>query len=147
MNLSETRYAMSGDTAIAYRVGGEGPIDLVHTPGAVSNVELMWDHPLFARYSEQLGSFARVIHFDKRGTGLWDRVRSIASLEEAGRRHPGRHGRRRVGAGGDHGRVRGRADGGDVRGHAPRPHTRPHPLRGSRDEPMVTRLSVGRHRR
>ncbi len=82
MNLSETRYAMSGDTAIAYRVGGDGPIDLVHTPGAVSNVELMWDHPVFARYSELLGSFVRVIHFDKRGTGLSDRVRSIASLEE-----------------------------------------------------------------
>ncbi len=73
---------MSGDTAIAYRVGGDGPVDLVHTPGAVSNVELLWDHPLFARYSELLGSFARVIHFDKRGTGLSDRVRSIASLEE-----------------------------------------------------------------
>jgi pimeloyl-ACP methyl ester carboxylesterase len=82
MPLSETRYAMSGDTAIAYRVGGDGPIDLVQTPGSVTNVELIWDHPLFARYSELLGSFARVIHFDKRGTGLSDRVRTVASLEE-----------------------------------------------------------------
>jgi pimeloyl-ACP methyl ester carboxylesterase len=79
---SETRYAKSGDVAIAYRVFGDGPVDLVHTPGAVSNVELLWEQPLFARYSERLASFSRVIHFDKRGTGLSDRVKSIATLEE-----------------------------------------------------------------
>jgi class 3 adenylate cyclase/pimeloyl-ACP methyl ester carboxylesterase len=78
----ETRYAKSGDVAIAYRVFGDGPIDLVHTPGAVSNVELLWDQPLFARYTDRLASFARVIHFDKRGTGLSDRVKKIATLEE-----------------------------------------------------------------
>jgi pimeloyl-ACP methyl ester carboxylesterase len=82
VQLSETRYAMSGDVAIAYRVAGDGPVDLVHTPGSISNVELLWEHPLFARYTERLASFARVIHFDKRGTGLSDRVKTIASLEE-----------------------------------------------------------------
>jgi pimeloyl-ACP methyl ester carboxylesterase len=82
MQLSETRYAMSGDVAIAYRVAGDGPVDLVHTPGSISNVELLWEHPLFARFTERLASFARVIHFDKRGTGLSDRVKAIASLEE-----------------------------------------------------------------
>jgi pimeloyl-ACP methyl ester carboxylesterase len=82
VQLSETRYAMSGDTAIAYRVAGDGPVDLVHTPGAFSNVELLWEHPLFAGYTERFSAFARVIHFDKRGTGLSDRVKAIPSLEE-----------------------------------------------------------------
>jgi pimeloyl-ACP methyl ester carboxylesterase len=79
---SETRYAMSGDVAIAYRVFGDGPVDLVHTPGSVSNVELLWDQPLFARYTDRIASFTRLIVFDKRGTGLSDRVKKIATLEE-----------------------------------------------------------------
>jgi pimeloyl-ACP methyl ester carboxylesterase len=82
VEVSETRYARSGDVAIAYRIWGEGPVDLVHTPGAVSNVELLWEQPLFARYSERIASFSRLIHFDKRGTGLSDRVEKIATLEE-----------------------------------------------------------------
>jgi class 3 adenylate cyclase len=82
VDWSDTRYAKSGDVAIAYRVIGEGPVDLVHTPGTVSNVELLWEQPLFARYTDRLASFARVIHFDKRGTGLSDRVKKIATLEE-----------------------------------------------------------------
>jgi pimeloyl-ACP methyl ester carboxylesterase len=79
---SETRYAQSGDVAIAYRVFGEGPVDLVHTPGSVSNVELLWEQPLFARYCDRIASFTRLILFDKRGTGLSDRVKKIATLEE-----------------------------------------------------------------
>jgi pimeloyl-ACP methyl ester carboxylesterase len=79
---SETRYAQSGDVAIAYRIFGDGPVDLVETPGAISNVELLWEQPLFARWCERVGSFARLIVFDKRGTGLSDRVKSIATLEE-----------------------------------------------------------------
>jgi pimeloyl-ACP methyl ester carboxylesterase len=79
---SETRYAKSGDVAIAYRVFGDGPVDLVHTPGATSNVELLWEQPLFAAYTDRIASFCRLIHFDKRGTGLSDRVKKIATLEE-----------------------------------------------------------------
>lgn len=82
MERSETRYAQSGDVAIAYRIFGHGPIDLIETPGAISNVELLWEQPLFARWCERVGSFARLIVFDKRGTGLSDRVKSIAILEE-----------------------------------------------------------------
>ena len=82
MERSETRYAQSGDVAIAYRVFGDGPVDLVETPGAYSNVELLWDQPMFARWCERVCSFARLIVFDKRGTGLSDRVKSIATLEE-----------------------------------------------------------------
>ncbi len=82
MELSETRYAQSGDTAIAYATVGEGPVDLVLTPGAASHVELTWQHPLFAAFLDRMASFGRVIVFDKRGTGLSDRVKKIATLEE-----------------------------------------------------------------
>lgn len=78
----ETRYALSGDVSIAYQVVGDGPVDLVMTPGSVSNVELLWEHPLFAYTRDRIASFSRLILFDKRGTGLSDRVKKIATLEE-----------------------------------------------------------------
>ena len=70
----ETRYARSGDVSIAFQVFGEGPADLVYVPGWVSNVELIWDDPYLSRFFRRLSSFARVITFDKRGTGLSDPV-------------------------------------------------------------------------
>jgi pimeloyl-ACP methyl ester carboxylesterase/class 3 adenylate cyclase len=76
-----TRYARSGDVSIAYQVVGEGPFDLVFVPGAVSNVELTWEEPLRAAYFQRLASFSRLLLFDKRGTGLSDRVSGIANLE------------------------------------------------------------------
>ena len=81
MERPETRYARSGDVAIAYQVAGEGPVDLVNIPPFVSNLELVWDHPIGRRYRERLASFSRLIVFDKRGTGLSDRVRDIPTLE------------------------------------------------------------------
>jgi class 3 adenylate cyclase len=74
MSLPETRYAQSGDVSIAYQVFGDGPVDLVYVPGWVSNVELIWEDPLLSRFFRRLGSFSRVITFDKRGTGLSDPV-------------------------------------------------------------------------
>ena len=68
----ETHYARSGDTSIAYQVFGDGPLDLVVTPGFVSHLDLNWTLPSFNQFAEQLASFARVIIFDKRGTGLSD---------------------------------------------------------------------------
>ena len=76
----QTRYAKSGDVHIAYQVWGEGPVDLVFFPGFVSHVEYAWEEPSVARFLNRLGSFARVIAFDKRGTGLSDRV-DISGLE------------------------------------------------------------------
>jgi len=70
----ETRYARSGDVNVAYQVLGEGPLDLVYVPGWVSNIELMWEDPELARFLRRLASFSRLILFDKRGTGLSDRV-------------------------------------------------------------------------
>jgi pimeloyl-ACP methyl ester carboxylesterase len=70
----ETRYAKSGDVNIAYQVVGDGPLDLVYVPGWMSNVEAMWEMPSMARFLERMTSFSRLILFDKRGTGLSDRV-------------------------------------------------------------------------
>lgn len=78
----ETKYAKSGDVHVAYQVFGDGAVDLVHAPGAVSHLDLMWEDPGFARYFRRLAEFARVILFDKRGTGLSDRTAGIATLEE-----------------------------------------------------------------
>ena len=74
MKMPETRYAKSGHLNIAYQVVGDGPIDLVLAAGWISNVELGWEHPRVARFFERLASFSRLILFDKRGTGLSDRV-------------------------------------------------------------------------
>jgi pimeloyl-ACP methyl ester carboxylesterase/class 3 adenylate cyclase len=81
VDTPETGYATSGDVSIAYQVVGDGPFDLVWTPGAFSNVELGWDSPEHARFLRGLAKFARLIIFDKRGTGLSDRVTGIADLE------------------------------------------------------------------
>ena len=77
----ETRYARSGDVDIAYQVIGSGPFDLVLVPGFVSNVEYAWKEPGLTAFYEQLASFCRLIVFDKRGTGLSDRVHGVATLE------------------------------------------------------------------
>ena len=77
----ETRYARSGDVSIAYQVVGEGPFDIVYVPPAVSHVELIWEIPALATYLRRLASFARLIVFDKRGTGMSDRVSGAPSLE------------------------------------------------------------------
>src|ERR1700694_2045336 len=69
-----TRYARSGDVNIAYQVTGEGPIDLVFVMGWVSNLEAFWQEPTVASFFYRLASFSRLILFDKRGTGLSDRV-------------------------------------------------------------------------
>ena len=77
----DTRYAQSGDVNIAYQVLGEGPRDLVFVPGWVSNIEVYWEEPTLARFLTRLSSFSRLILFDKRGTGLSDRVTDMPSLE------------------------------------------------------------------
>jgi pimeloyl-ACP methyl ester carboxylesterase len=80
----QIRYAESDGLQIAYEVFGEGPRDLVLVHGWVTNLELIWGHPRVARALERLGSFCRVLNFDKRGTGLSDRVplHRLPTLEE-----------------------------------------------------------------
>lgn len=77
----ETRYAKSGEVNIAYQVVGDGPRDLVLVPGWVSNIEVLWEEPALARFLRRLASFSRLILFDKRGTGLSDRVADMPTLE------------------------------------------------------------------
>ncbi|MGH2926413.1 MAG: alpha/beta fold hydrolase, partial [Solirubrobacterales bacterium] len=77
-----TRYALSGDAHIAYQVFGEGDLDLVFVPGFVSNIEHYWEMPVVPQLFERLGSFARVVIFDKRGTGLSDPVAGPPPLEQ-----------------------------------------------------------------
>jgi pimeloyl-ACP methyl ester carboxylesterase len=78
---AETRYARSGDVHIAYQVSGEGPFDLVYVPPFVSHVELHWQMPSGVALIERLSSFSRIIRFDKRGTGMSDRVEGVPTLE------------------------------------------------------------------
>jgi pimeloyl-ACP methyl ester carboxylesterase len=82
--VPETRYAKSGRYHIAYQAVGDGPLDIVLVPGFVSHVELYWDDPLLSRYLLRLASFARLIVFDKRGTGMSDAVpvENLPTLEE-----------------------------------------------------------------
>ena len=78
----KTHYARSGDVNIAYQVVGDGPIDLVFVMGWVSHLECFWTEPTFARFLRRLSEFSRVILFDKRGTGLSDRVVALPTLEQ-----------------------------------------------------------------
>ncbi len=74
MSAPRTRYTRSSGVGIAYQVVGDGPQDLVYVPGFVSNIEVLWDDPDSARFLNSLASFARLIVFDKRGTGVSDAV-------------------------------------------------------------------------
>ncbi len=80
-SLPETHYAKSGDINIAYQVTGTGPRDMILVPGWVSHLENDWEEPGSARFLERLGSFCRLIRFDKRGTGLSDRPGGMPDLE------------------------------------------------------------------
>ncbi|MBA3776525.1 MAG: adenylate/guanylate cyclase domain-containing protein [Betaproteobacteria bacterium] len=81
---AKTQYARSGDLHIAYQVVGQGQLDLVYVPGWISHVELAWEEPTLARFLSRLASFSRLLTFDKRGTGLSDRVPNseLPTLEE-----------------------------------------------------------------
>ena len=81
MEVPDVQYAKSGDVNIAYQVTGEGPFDLVFVPGYVTHLELHWAIPSFSPFLERLSSFSRLIRFDKRGTGMSDRVSGAPTLE------------------------------------------------------------------
>jgi len=70
----QTRYVKSGDAHIAYQVVGDGPVDLIIVRGYISHLEVAWESPALASFYRRLASFCRLILFDKRGTGLSDRV-------------------------------------------------------------------------
>ena len=79
----ETRFTRAGEVDIAYQVVGDAaPLDLVFVPGWVSHLEVMWELPEFAHFLDRLAGMGRLILFDKRGTGLSDRVAGVPTLEE-----------------------------------------------------------------
>ena len=78
----DTRYARSGDLHIAYQVVGDGEHDVVWVPGFFSHLDLIWESPAAVRVNERIGAFARLILFDRRGSGLSDPVESAPTLEE-----------------------------------------------------------------
>jgi class 3 adenylate cyclase len=82
VSAPRTTYAHSGDASIAYQVVGDGPIDLVVVNGPASHLELVWEEPSTAHAFERLASFARLILFDRRGTGLSDSVTRPPTLEQ-----------------------------------------------------------------
>jgi pimeloyl-ACP methyl ester carboxylesterase len=81
VEVPDVQYAKSGDVHIAYQVTGEGPFDLVFVPGYLTHLEIAWTLPTFAPILEQLSSFSRLVRFDKRGTGMSDRVSGAPTLE------------------------------------------------------------------
>ena len=78
---SPVQYTVNGDVHIAYQVIGDGPVDLLFIHGFLSHLELAWENSEFTNFFEQLGKFARVILFDKRGVGLSDRIQGAPTLE------------------------------------------------------------------
>jgi class 3 adenylate cyclase/alpha-beta hydrolase superfamily lysophospholipase len=78
----EVKYARNGDVHIAYETFGEGPIDVVIVPGFVSHLDVGWENPGYRKFADGLGRFARVIAFDKRGTGMSDPVEGVPTLEQ-----------------------------------------------------------------
>jgi class 3 adenylate cyclase/pimeloyl-ACP methyl ester carboxylesterase len=82
MDAPETRYAQSGELSIAYQTFGEGDLDLVFVPGFISHGDMSWQTPFFQGLYSRFSSFARVITFDKRGTGLSDRTLGFGTAED-----------------------------------------------------------------
>lgn len=80
----ETQYVQNGDVNIAYQTVGTGDLDIVFVMGWVSHLEYFWEEPHFAEFLNRLASFSRLILFDKRGTGLSDRVpiKDLPTLEQ-----------------------------------------------------------------
>src|SRR5262245_16972462 len=78
----DIRYTKSGYVHIAYQVFGAGPRDLVYIPGFISNIESYWEWPEWRGWLHRIGTQARVIMFDKRGTGLSDRLGQLPNLDQ-----------------------------------------------------------------
>lgn len=80
--LPAVRYARVGSVSLAYQTWGDGPATIVAIPPMAQNIELTWERPEYRRMLDRLGSFASVLHFDKRGTGASDRTPRMATMDE-----------------------------------------------------------------
>jgi class 3 adenylate cyclase len=81
MEAPEIRYTQSGDVWIAYAINGAGLIDIVFVHGFISNLEVEWEDPGHVAFFTKLASAGQVIRFDRRGSGLSDRLRDVPTLE------------------------------------------------------------------
>jgi class 3 adenylate cyclase len=79
-----TQYVERDGISIAYQVVGDGPVDLLVAPGFISHLDLQWTEPRYASFLGRLASFARLIMYDKPGTGLSDPIPHLPTLEERG---------------------------------------------------------------
>jgi hypothetical protein len=84
VGVPQTRYARSGDVHFAYQVFGGGPLDLVWIPSLAHHVELNWENPVVERFLTRLAKLGRLIVFDKRGTGMPDRLRMNLDVDVCG---------------------------------------------------------------
>ena len=142
-------YARSGDVNIAYQVVGSGPIDIVFVMGWVSHLEYFWNEPSFAAFLNRLASMARLILFDKRGTGLSDAV-PISELPTLDQRMDDVQAVMDAAgstARGADGRLGGRTAVHAVCGHASGHDRGPRHDRQLRAPPVGARLPVGTDRR
>jgi class 3 adenylate cyclase len=80
--MPETSYAPCGELSLAYQMFGAGPVDLVFVGAMVSHIELLWTMPEFKSFFDQLGTFCRVLLFDKAGVGLSDPVPQVRTLDD-----------------------------------------------------------------
>src|SRR5690242_15183998 len=80
--VGDTSYASCGDLSLAYQLFGEGPVELVVAGSFVSHIELFWTMPEFEAFFGQLGTFCRVVMFDKAGVGLSDPVPQVRTLDD-----------------------------------------------------------------
>jgi class 3 adenylate cyclase len=80
--LPAARYAKSGDVHIAYVVYGSGPVDVMWVPTWISQVEYLWAEPTIAETFRRIGSFARIMCFDRRGSGMSDPLHGVPTLEQ-----------------------------------------------------------------
>src|SRR5437899_10069831 len=82
MQPPPTQYVKRDGISIAYQVVGSGPVDLLISPGFISHLDLQWTDPNLTRWLARLASFARLILYDKPGTGLSDPIPQLPTLEE-----------------------------------------------------------------
>ncbi|MFG1934227.1 adenylate/guanylate cyclase domain-containing protein [Mycobacterium sp. NPDC048908] len=77
----DTHYAKGPNGNIAYQVVGDGPTDLVVVPGWFSHIDKQWENPLWRAYIGELATFARLVLYDKCGTGLSDPIDGVPTVE------------------------------------------------------------------
>src|SRR6059058_1239654 len=80
--VGPVQYARSGEKTLAYRIIGEGEIEAIFVPGILSHIEVVMEEPGMARFFERMGSFCRLVTFDRRGSGMSDPIPDGLTLEQ-----------------------------------------------------------------